>query len=168
MLKIIPNKPGTCFALKVSGSNGTGGTLFTQGHRCYSLCRNYYVTCCSTPLALSGDIYNHQASQNAAFDQGLHCLLIRSSMQNTINMKTSTINPPNKKWTHPNDEDGHVRWSKIRVRPVPFEKEDTFFTARFISPDRISVDLKYCQIHLTRFTTGYLTLLHSEWPKLSP
>ena len=50
-----------------------------------------------------------QMPQNVASDQSLHCLLIEISMESSDKMETSTGNPLNWKWTHPNDKD---RWSK--------------------------------------------------------
>ena len=47
-----------------------------------------------------------QVPQNAASGQGLDYLLPAISIQNAI--KTSTRNPKNYKWTHPNDKNGQV------------------------------------------------------------
>ena len=49
-----------------------------------------------------------QTSQNAASDQGLHCLLTGISIRNRIKMKTYTRHPYNRKWTLPIDKDGRV------------------------------------------------------------
>ena len=49
-----------------------------------------------------------QTPQNAASDQGLHCLLTGISIRNRIKMKTYTISPLNWKWTCPVDKDGRV------------------------------------------------------------
>ena len=53
-----------------------------------------------------------QMPQNGASDQDLHCLLRGMSMQNSVKVKIFTKNPLNYKWTHPNDKDGLVHWSK--------------------------------------------------------
>ena len=54
----------------------------------------------------------NQPPQNAASDLGLHCLLTVISIQKIIKVKTFIRNPQNYKWTHPNDKEGQVHWSK--------------------------------------------------------
>ena len=53
-----------------------------------------------------------QMPRKVVSDQGLHCLLTEISMENTVKMITSTRNPLKLKWTHSNDKDGHIHWSK--------------------------------------------------------
>ena len=58
-----------------------------------------------------------QMLQNAASDQGLHCLLTRISVLITLKLNIFTRNvkcktKKNKKWTNPNEEDRQIHWSK--------------------------------------------------------
>ena len=58
-----------------------------------------------------GSILTHislASDQNAASDQGLHCLLTGISIRNKIKMKRYTRHPLNWKWTRPVDIDGRV------------------------------------------------------------
>ena len=50
-------------------------------------------------------------SENAVFDQGLHCLHTEISIIGKIKMKKYTGHPLNEKWASPIDKDWIVHWT---------------------------------------------------------
>ena len=71
----------------------------------YTVSHNPFSDRISVSVAYANSADLVQTPQNAASDQGLHCLVTGISMQNTVKVKIFTGHPKNYKWTRPNDKD---------------------------------------------------------------